>query len=144
MNEMLGNQYYLARRFKEATSQFEKSLLIEPNNVNVKKKLIICYLQINDIKMSLKIFADLISKDIDVILDSDPRRDDCPCQQMIIEIENFPSNLKEAERKTALGILWLYCDILISHKYFNSLLESEPDNLEYQTITNIINQSFHN
>ena len=141
MNEMLGNQYFLARRFKDATIQFERALLFDLNNFEVKKKLIVCYIQQKELKLALKQFTDLISKNIEIVLKSDPSKDCCPCLQMISEIENSPNNLTDSEKKTMLGMLWLYCDILESRKYFNSLLEIEPSNTEFQTITNIVNQS---
>lgn len=141
MNEMLGNQYFLARRFQDATNQFEKALLTNPSNTNVKKKLIICYLQVNEIRMATKIFEDLISEDISIILNSDPDKDDCPCLKMISELENFHSNLTENEKNAALGILWLYCDIINSKKYFNKLLSSSPENSVYKKINQLLNQA---
>ena len=141
---MLGNQYFLARRFKDASTQFERTLLFDPSNDEVKKKLIICYIQQEELTLALKLFANLISKNIEVILKSDPTKDCCPCLQMIQEIDNSPSKLNDYEKDTMLGMLWLYCDILKSRKYFNCLLEKEPNNADYQTITHIINQQSHN
>lgn len=140
MNEMLGNQYFLTRKFKDATTQFERSLLFTPNNSEVKKKLIICYIQQKELKLALKLFTDLISDNIEIILKSDPVRDDCPCQQIICDIDNSSSKLSESEKNVMLGMLWLYCDLLKSRKYFGKLLESEPSNKNYQTINKIINQ----
>ena len=141
MNEMLGNQYFLTRRFQDAIDQFEKALIIDPLNKNVKKKLIICYLWANEISLATKIFEDLISEDISVILDSDPNKDCCPCLKMITELENFHSSLTDDEKNTALGILWLYCDVLNSKKYFNKLLTSAPENSAYQKINQLLNEA---
>ena len=144
MNEMLGNQFFLTRRFKEATINFEKALLLNPTNNDVKKKLIICYIQQKELAIALKLFTDLIADDIDVIVKSDPSKDDCPCQQMISEIENSQTKLTETEKNTMLGILWLYCDRLKSQSYFDKLIREEPSKLIYKSIANIINQSIHN
>lgn len=141
---MLGNQFFLTRRFKEATTNFEKALLLNPNNNDVKKKLIICYIQQNELTLALKLFTDLISDNIETILKSDPSKDDCHCQQMIYEIENSPTKLTESEKNTILGILWLYCDKLKSQSYFENLVREEPSKLIYKTIADIINQPFHN
>ena len=54
MNEMLGNQFFLTRRFKDATTNFEKALVLNPTNDDVKKKLIICYIQQNELKLALR------------------------------------------------------------------------------------------
>jgi len=142
MNEMLGNQYFLARRYKEAASQYEKTLLVNPTNNSVKKKLVICYIQLKEIKMALQLFTNLVFNNINVLLESDPTKDDCPCQQMIYELENYPSNLTETEKSTVLGILWFYCDVYNSQKYFNKLIKIEPENLLYKKISQTINHSF--
>jgi tetratricopeptide (TPR) repeat protein len=144
MNEMLGNQFFLTRRFNNATTHFEKALVLNPTNNDVKKKLIICYIQQNELKLALKLFTDLITDNIETILQSDPSKDDCPCQQMISEIENSQTKLTETEKNTILGILWLYCDKLKSKSYFEKLVKQEPSKMIYQTIANIINQPIHN
>ncbi len=142
MNEMLGNQYYIARRYKEAVERYEKALLINPANDLIKKKLIICYLQINELRMALSIFSNLISENINILLNSNHERDDCPCRQMIYELENYPSKFSETEKSLALGILWFYCDISTSQKYFNEVIRLEPDNSLFKNISQKINNSF--
>jgi hypothetical protein len=92
--------------------------------------------------LALKLFSNLISKNIEVILNSDPTKDCCPCLQMIHEIDNSRTNLNDCEKDTMLGILWLYCDVLKSRKYFGKLLKNEPSNENYKTINKIINQQF--
>jgi len=144
MNEMLGNQYFLARRYKEATNHYEKTLLFDPTNLKIKKKLVICYLQNNQIKLALKLFASLISEKIEIVINSDFNSDDCPCKQMIQELEQFPPNTNETEKNISLGILWLYCDILTSRKYFNKLLAEDPNNIIYKNINDSLNQSLQN
>ena len=142
MKEMLGNQYFLTRRFKDATTLFERTLLLNPNNDEVKKKLIVCYVQQNELELALKMFQELILKNIEIIIQSNPTKDGCPCLHLISEINTSNNKFKENEKNTMLGILWLYCDVLKSRNYFNRLLENEPSNSAYQTITNIINQPF--
>lgn len=142
MNEMLGNQYFITRRFKEAASQFERCLLFDQENDEVKKKLIVCYIQQNESSLALKLFAELITKNIGIVLSSNPAKDACPCLELINQIENFPSKLIKSEKDAMLGMLWLYCDALKSRKLFNKLLQNEPNNIEYQTISRIINQPF--
>ena len=140
MNEMLGNQYFITRRFKDATVQFEIVLSKEPFNNDVKKKLIVCYIQQNKTKIALQHFTELISQNIDVILQSDPIKDDCPCRDLICEIENTHQNLTMTEKFEMLGMLWLYCDIIKSRQYFDKLIAINPKGYHYQTIIKIINQ----
>lgn len=140
MNEMLGNQYFLVRRFHEAAIHFEKTLLVNPGNLDVKKKLIICYVQLSEVKLALKLFIELISENIGVIINSNPYEDDCPCIQTISKIELTHINLTEKEKKTVLGILWLYCDIRESLKFFSLLLKREPQDSDFLTINNLLFQ----
>ena len=142
MNEMLGNQYFLSGRYNEAAAHFEKSLLVDSTNNSLKKKLVICYIQMKDVNMALRLFTNLISENINVVLDSDPTKDDCPCQRLIYEFENSPSNLSENEKSTVLGILWLYCDRYRSQKYFSKLTQIDPKNLFYKKINQTIKNSF--
>lgn len=144
MNEMLGNQYFLSKRFNEATTQFERALLFNPQNYGVKKKLIVCYIQQKEFRLALKIFSDLISENVGAILNYDSDNVDCSCRDVIKEIENSSSKLNDTERETMLGILWMYCDKVKSQKYFDSLSKREPQNLLYKKVTKIINQSFLN
>lgn len=144
MKEMLGNQYFLAGRFSEATTQFERTLLLDPKNNEVKKKLIICYIKQNELKLALKIFTSLISENIEIIINSNPTMDGCPCLQMISEIDTSHAKLKDYEKNAMLGMLWLYCDILKSREYFNNLLKNEPNNSDYKFIVNIIKQPILN
>ncbi|VAX29001.1 hypothetical protein MNBD_IGNAVI01-3087 [hydrothermal vent metagenome] len=141
MNEMLGNQYYLSERYKEASEQYEKALLINPTNYSIKKKLIICYLQIGDLQMALKIFTSLISENIQVLLNCNLDCENCPCQQKIYELENYPAELSEKEKLEMLGILWLYCDIYNSRKYFSKLKKLEPNDPLFNKISQQINHN---
>jgi tetratricopeptide (TPR) repeat protein len=142
MNEMLGNQYFLTRRFKDATFNFEIALSQNPLNNDVKKKLIVCYIQQNKTKLALQLFTELISKNIEVILSSDPIKDDCPCKNLICEIENTDLNLNSTEKCEMLGMLCLYCDIVKSRQYFNKLISINPESYHYQAIVKRINQPF--
>lgn len=144
MNEMLGNQYFLARRYREATNHFEKTLLLDPTNYKIKKKLVICYLQNKQINLALKLFASLISEKIEIVLNSDINSDDCPCRQMIQEVEQLSSKNSESEKNICLAILWLYCDALTSREYFNKLLVEDPKNIVYRNISDSLNQLFQN
>lgn len=142
MNEMLGNQYFLAGRYKEASTQFEKALLFDPENNVVKKKLILCLIHENELRLAVKMFAKLVQKNISVLTDNTIKIDNCPCRQIIYEIENGIRNLSDSDKSLALGMLWLYCDIRESKKYFNTLYHIEPENNTYNNINKVINSYF--
>lgn len=118
MSEMLGNQYFIARKYYDAAEELELALLKDPANKAIKKKLIICYIQTKKIKDALNIFYQLVEEDLHFILYSNPVRDDCPCQEIIYKIENDLGYTNDYERSLVLGMLWLYCDINESIKYF--------------------------
>jgi len=136
MSEMLGNQYFLARNYKQAIPEFEECLKSDANQKLIQRKLIICYTQNNEFDKALLSFHDLVSKDIKLIIDADPIRDDCPCAELIREIKISGYNI--FENKVILGILWLYCDIKTSLEYFLEAQKIKPNNLMISQISNII------
>lgn len=118
MSEMLGNQYFLSRKYCEALRELEQSLLNDPSNKSIKKKLIICYVMAGKVYTALELFEQLITEDIYFVINTDPILDDCPCPEIIYEIENSLVYTDEKEKAIGLGILWLYCDIKHSIKHF--------------------------
>ena len=122
MSEMLGNQYFLAGRFEDAIIELEKTLLQNPDNYSAKKKLIISYLQVNKLESSLLLFAEVINKDINIIIETDPVKDCCPCPDIIYSVIKNDFDLNEDEKYLRLGILWLYCDAEESLSYFNKII----------------------
>lgn len=139
---MLGNQYYLSERYKEAAEQYEKALLINPTNYSIKKKLILCYLQTGNLQMALKLFTILISENINILMTCNLECENCPCYKKIYELENYQLEIPEKDKLEMLGILWLYCDIYTSIKYFNKLKKLEPANPLFKKISQRINHTF--
>lgn len=121
MHEMLGNQYFLARKYTEARNELELALKENPAAHTIKKKLIICYIQTASISCALDLFYEVLSEDINSIINTDPIFDNCPCPQIIYELENSLVSTNSEVRTLSLGILWLFCDINESIKYFSLL-----------------------
>jgi len=144
MHEMLGNQYFLARKFKEAAGEFEKALLLKPHNSLIKKKLIVCYIKCKDFEIALKVFENLINEDINIVLDSNSEKEDCPCKEIAYDIENSLTDLSEIEKTVSLGMLWLYCDIRKSLSYFQKLSHNNPQNIIYKKVINQISNTLSN
>lgn len=117
MSEMLANQYFLTRKYCEAQAELESTLSKYPANKSIKKKLIICYVVNKDLRKAFDLFSELVNEDADFIINTDTILDDCPCPEIIYEIENTAVYANEEEKTIALGILWLYCDVnySISH-----------------------------
>ena len=139
MNEMLGNQYFMARNYLGAATVFQNVLKEDPTNFNVTKKLIVALTQTSKFERATELFLNLIKEDINIILDTDPVRDDCPCVELAYSLEHI-SRLKERSFTTnqTLGILWLYCDINTSIKYFEKALELKPNDEKINAILIIL------
>jgi len=124
MSEMLGNQYFLTRRYSDACIELEAEIHKNPLNKSVLKKLIICYLQTSQLEKAISLFESLINDDIYTIINTDHIKDDCPCPEIIYQMNNVLPVFKTDEENIKLGILWLYCDIDESFKYFQMVLGS--------------------
>ncbi len=126
---MLGNQFFMARNYPAAQKEFEEVYLTKPENISVKKKLLICYTQTGKLKEAIKLFCEIINDDLEIILKTDPVKEDCPCPELIEKIEKqIHLENENKELLFVLAIIWLYCDENKSLEYFNKLNEIDPEN----------------
>jgi tetratricopeptide (TPR) repeat protein len=140
-SEMLGNQYFIARKYASAAISLREALLDNPNNNVAKKKLILCYTQLGEIRTALHLFKELIEDDIDLIINTDIEEDYCPCPELIQKYGGvLPYENNSTDLKIMLAILWLYCDAPKSLRFFKTVLEQEPDNKQIKSITSIIEE----
>jgi len=120
MSEMLGNQYFLARKYSLAADELEKALSKNPPHKGIRRKLIICEIQKGDIKRALDLFVSLVEEDVAFIIDADPILDDCPCPELVYDMEEqFSDNKSSLDYHLKLAMIWLYCDVNKSMHYFN-------------------------
>ena len=140
MYEMLGNQYFMARNYAKAAENFVTALKDAPKNKPMRRRLIICYTQTGETDKALEVFLTLIKEDADYSIDTDPVDDDCPCPELVFDIEaRLPENPVKKNMMTILGILWLYCDVTRSLKYFQDALERDPENANLKSVLAILN-----
>jgi pentatricopeptide repeat protein len=119
MDEMLGNHYFLSRNYGRAAELLEKALRDDPKNKPIRRKLIICLAQTGHVDKALSVFLSLIKEDIDFVINTDPVDDDCPCPELVFEMEHGTSNIKSSlDTSLVLGMLWLYCNLHKSYDYF--------------------------
>lgn len=140
MNEMLGNQHFMARRYYEASKEFEISYKLDPTNKSIRKKLIVCYTQLGKVNLAFELFFDLVSEDIEFIINTDPFDDDCPCFELVeqrIYIEKY--NLDTKDILIVKGIIWLYCNYEKSLSIFQEL-ESLFSNNKIRKIIKLIKE----
>lgn len=126
MNEMLGNQYFMARKFIEAERAYEFHLRTHELTDNILKKLIICYSQTDQLEKSWNNFLILTKRNIATIIETDPIKDDCPCPEIIAHIES--STKTESHSDTTLltlAMLTLYTSIDKSKAYFAKLMHND-------------------
>ena len=142
VNEMLGNQYFLARDYVSAERELLPCLEKNPESKPVKRKLIICYTQLGQVSRALEMFNDLISQDIDFVIDADEVLDDCPCPELLDNNEQVYLTDESGDNFLILGMLWLYCDIESSIKYFRKALELDQDNILIKKVLNRI-ENYH-
>jgi pentatricopeptide repeat protein len=139
IGEMLGNQYFLARKYSDAVENLEHALVSNPMNKAAKKKLIICYTQVGKIRRALNVFKELIEEDIDFIINTDLKEDACPCNDLIQKYGNvLPYEDNSTDMRIMLSILWLYCDTEKSNEFFKSLLNENVENEKISSIVKII------
>jgi pentatricopeptide repeat protein len=139
VSEMLGNQYFLAKKYASAASNFIQTLLEDPQNKSVRKKLIICYTQTGDINKALDVFIELIKEDMDFVTNTDIKEDACPCPELIAKYGTvLPYESNSTDLRIMLSILWLYCDAEKSLEFFKSLLDENVENIKISSIVKII------
>ncbi|MBU2507351.1 MAG: hypothetical protein KJ799_11610 [Bacteroidetes bacterium] len=127
MNEMLGNQYFMARNYPAAEIELEKSLEKFPAHKGIRRKLIVCYTQTGKVRNALQAFLSLAKEDIDFIINADPIEDDCPCPELVEKMNSLEPQLDSLDREIVAGILWLYCDIEKSLQHFDNAVKFNND-----------------
>ena len=134
MNEMLANQYFITRQYEMATQKLEEALAVNPTSKSIKKKIVICYIQINQIYEAFRIFSTLVEEDIFVIINTDIVADYCPCPDLIFEYENELKISDNFVQCLILGMLWLYCDLDKSIEYFELIKGECKQKINIDTI----------
>ena len=142
MSEMLGNQYFLSRNYSKAAEILEVALKKDQSNKRIRSKLIVCYIQILKPFAAWNLFIPMIEEDISFIIDMDPVLDDCPCSEIVEELEVNIFKIPESfEYFLSLGMLWLYCEIDKSKYYFEKVLAIEPKNHSITQVLTLLNNT---
>ena len=141
-SEMLGNKFFLARKYKNAAENFQYTLQTDPINKSARKKLVICYTQIGQIQKALENFYILVKEDVNFIMETDIVADDCPCPELIDKYRSvFPYEKDSFDLKLMLAMLWLYCDAKKSLEFFKRILIEEPSDLRMKEIVSSIEKN---
>lgn len=142
MSEMLGNQYFLARKYSLAVPELEQTLLSDPGNIPVTKKLIVSYTQVGKIDESFNLFYHLVIENVESIINTDIILDDCPCPQIVENLQDSASEIvpQDSQILKMLGILWLYCEIEKSKYYFQEYLKIKGNDCRVKSILKILDE----
>ena len=140
VNEMLGNQYFMARDYRAAEIELAPCLQKNPESKPIKRKLIICYTQLGDVVKALQMFNDLIHEDIEFVINADEVHDDCPCPELLNTHERNYLDNGTKDNFLILGILWLYCDVGTSLKYFREAFKLDQKNDMLKIVINYIEE----
>ena len=119
MSEMLGNQYFMARKFAASVPEFEEALAKTRDTKMIRKKLIICYTQVGQIQRAFQLFHSLIKEDIEFIANTDVIADDCPCPELV-------TNLSQQEATPENSMLPWNMPIFIPKTFINCLPAYPP------------------
>ena len=138
MSEMLGNQYFMARNYAEAERELEPVYSIDPSSKPVRRKLIICYTQNGNLEKALDVFHSLVKDDLQFIIDADPVQDDCPCEELISDINNSSRIENSFNFNLTHAIIWLYCDVKKSLEYLEKTVNQHPVNPKVDSARKII------
>ncbi|MGE5497079.1 MAG: tetratricopeptide repeat protein [Syntrophothermus sp.] len=144
MSEMLGNHYFMIRNYLQAKLALEEALLSDPLSKPLRKKLVICYCQTNEIPKALSLFNSLITEDADIIINTDAEAEDCPCNDIVFELEGkLPLSQDKLSDFLILGMLWLYCNVRISLEYFLEAQKSCPSDERITHIISVLEGRLH-
>jgi hypothetical protein len=124
-----------------AASTYSKVYSSNPHNLSVRKKLIICLIQTGELSKAFDFFYHLVQKNIEFIIKTDPKSEDCPCSELTDKYGKIlPYEENSADLKLLLGILWLYCDAKKSLSFFIQLSTIHPEENRYEEIIFEINK----
>lgn len=138
---MLANQFFMARKYKEALPLLVDSLKKFPDDKGIKRKLIICYNQTGDLHNSLQLFHSLILTDIEFIINAHPIYDDCPCSEIIKKYNNKNELTIEGLDSTLhFAILMLFCDTKQALNLFKKAVMLSPEDKQIREITSKIEE----
>ena len=131
----------MARNYAEAEHELEPLLDTSDDSLSISRKLVICYTQTGKLDKALKLFNELITVDIEFILEADPVKDDCPCPELVENVGKFDLE-NSVDYLVLTGILWLFCDHKKSITYFQKAVAQSPENKAVAYAFNTIKDYF--
>ncbi len=142
MSEMLANHYFMIRNYARAINTYESLAAKSGISKATRKKMIICYVRTFQIEKAFVEFNKLVEEDLSFIIQTDLNADDCPCPDIIAEIERNEIDFKNKyEKLIALGILWLYCDKKESLVHFTKAYQIDQNDIHLHKLILLLNNN---
>ena len=122
MSEMLANNYFIVRNYVKAREVFLRLPESVRNSDAVKKKLVLCEIFLGNPLSALDYLLPLVVQNPGFIFKTDLELEDCPCRDLICELEQRPGFSQEDDFcLLSISILWLYCSLENSLHYLEML-----------------------
>ena len=117
----------MVRNYPGAAKELKDALQRNPGSKGIRRKLVVCFNEIGEIRRAFKYFISLIDEDADFIIRTDPVDDDCPCPELVFEAERGLHNNRDSiDFVLRMAMLWLYCDVHESIRYFRQAQQMAP------------------
>ncbi len=139
MDRMLGNQYFLARKFKEAIPHFEKVLVKSPGDSAVFKNLIFCLVVTEELDKAVAQMIMALHHSPEFLVELSAATDTNPYQEVFLErFTKPPATLSGGNYALAMGILSLYCHAELAVSYFHEAKKHSRNKKAIEEILRIL------
>lgn len=127
MSLMLGNRYFLDRDYARAVPLLEAARAETPEAARVLKRLVIAYVQLEELELALDRLELVLSRSPRAVIDTDPDEEDCPCPALCAAFERrLGSGPATYSVVLGLGILELYCDLQRARRHLRQAHDLRP------------------
>lgn len=136
---MLANNYFIVRDYAKAKETFLRLPEELRDDCRVMKKLILCEIFLSEPRKALDYLLVILRRDPEIIVKTDIDTEDCPCRDLIIELEERTGYSDGDERNVlSLAMLWLYCNVNRAIDYLNLIpgTEQKPGIMEFKFLIN--------
>ncbi len=139
MSEMLANNYFIVRNYAKAKEIFLQLPDELRDECRVMKKLILCEIFLSEPYKALQYLLTILRRDPGIIVKTDIDTEDCPCRDLIIELEERTGyNNGDESNILSLAMLWLYCNLERAVEYIDLIEDpdSKPGIQEFKFLIN--------
>ncbi|MBT4504053.1 MAG: tetratricopeptide repeat protein [Gemmatimonadetes bacterium] len=136
MSEMLANQYFLSGSYERALPLLERFLLNSPDRAYLKNKLLICYLQTDQVDRALEFCLEILRTAPLDLVGSDPCTQRFPClEQTLQRPGGIPTTPLELNR---LAVINLFCKPETSLRHLRRSLDLKPGQAPIREILSLL------